>query len=205
MPMLCRTIAALAFCLAPAAVRATEAKIDADTCTALRLEQIKFRQSGILDDISKGPEWAKANLSADRLREVEHYLLLDEQVKFGCRDAKLSPEAEKASEAAARIEINSDADPTAPIAADPPKPGTAAKPAVKKRTAHKKTKSADPKQQSLDQTNGSTSSKASGEVPPPPVVQEQAADPASGGPPATAETPSLPKFGFGETAVSPHP
>src|SRR3954468_15435285 len=99
MPMLHRVIAVLVLYVAPAASRATNPKIDADTCTTLRLEQIKFRQSGILDDMSKGPDWAKTNLSADRLREIEHYMMLDEQVKFGCRDAKLSPEAEKASEA----------------------------------------------------------------------------------------------------------
>ena len=110
-------VIALAACAIPAATAlATQPKIDADTCTQLRLEQIKFRQSGIVDDMAKGPEWAKANLPPDRLREIEHYMALDEQVKFGCRDAKLSPEAEKASEAASRIEINSDADPTAPLA-----------------------------------------------------------------------------------------
>ncbi|MET0639992.1 MAG: hypothetical protein ABWZ19_08275, partial [Hyphomicrobium sp.] len=94
-------------CLAPASALATQAKIDTETCNSLRLEQIKFRQSGVIDDMSKGAAWAKANLSAERLREIEHYLQLDEQVKFGCRDAKLSPAAERASEAAARIEANS--------------------------------------------------------------------------------------------------
>jgi hypothetical protein len=105
---------------------ATKAKLDNDTCTSLRLEQIKFRQSGILTDIGKGAAWAKANLSPDRLREIQHYMELDEQVQFGCRDAKLSDEARRASEAAARIEINSDADPTAPVSKDPPKPGASA-------------------------------------------------------------------------------
>lgn len=95
---------------------ATSPKIDDDTCTQLRAEQAKFQQSGILNDINKGAEWAKGNLSPDRLREIQHYMDLDEQVKFGCRDAKLSPDAQKAREAAGRIEINSDADPTAPAA-----------------------------------------------------------------------------------------
>jgi hypothetical protein len=205
MPMLHRAIAALALCVAPATARATDPKLDVHTCAALRLEQIKFRQSGILDDMSKGPEWAKANLSADRLREIEHYLALDEQVKFGCRDAKLSPEAEKASEAAARIEMNSDADPTAPAVFDPPKPGTATKPEGKKRTAHKKTKSADPKPQSLDQSLKGTTSDVSDQATVPPVPAEGTPSP----PPASAAgapaTPSMPQFGFGETAVSPRP
>ena len=94
---------------------ATKPKLDSDTCVQLRAEEKKFRQSGILNDMSKGPEWAKANLSAARLREVQHYIELDEQVQFGCRDARLSVDALKASAAAERIEINSDADPTIPI------------------------------------------------------------------------------------------
>jgi hypothetical protein len=181
-----------AFCLTPFHVWATAPKIDAETCTSLRLEQIKFRQSGILDDMNKGAAWAKTNLSADRLREIQHYLELDEQVQFGCRDAKLTAEAKRASEAAARIELNSDADPTAPVAHDPPKPENAAKKAVPKSAVKKttpKTKSA--KAKSDKESNADTS------VHPPVIVQSEA------GPiEAPAEqAPSLPAFGFGETSV----
>lgn len=121
------------------AAHATAAKLDDDTCKQLRSEQTKFEQSGILDEIGKGAEWAKANLSQDKLREIEHYMTLDEQLKFGCRDAKPSKDAEKAREAAGRIEINSDADPTAPAAS-----GTHSKnPNKKKRQGHAKAE-ADP-------------------------------------------------------------
>jgi hypothetical protein len=214
-----RTPAYLAFfaiCIVmPEPMQATQAKLDADTCSALRLEQIKFRQSGILDDINKGPGWAKANLSPDRLREVEHYLTLDEQVKFGCRDAKLSPAAEKASEAARRIEFNSDADPTVPLqpapeatgpsesgaVSDPPKPGV--KEPGRKQTSHTKRKSADPKAQTSDKSKKPAKSKASESAaaanpPPEPAAQS--------GPESTSgdEAPTLPAFGFGETVVLPH-
>ncbi len=193
-------IFALAFAV-PAGASATDAKIDAETCNLLRLEQIKFRQSGILDDMSKGAEWAKANLPADRLREIEHYLQLDEQVKFGCRDAKLSPEAERASEAAARIEINSDADPTAPVANDPPKPGGADKKAAPKKAAKKKAKAAKSNESKADPS-------------PPPVIMQPQSAPETGekGPAAetssfastpTTQEPPLPAFGFGETSVLP--
>ena len=210
MPFLRHTTIIAAICFAPFTAEATQPKIDSDTCTALRLEQIKFRQSGILDDMSKGAEWAKANLSADRLREIEHYMQLDEQVKFGCRDAKLSPEAERASEAAARIEINSDADPTAPLANDPPKPGAAEKQDAPKKISRKKAKPSDPKAQN-DKLKKSKKSKASqaDAAPQPPVVLESGAAPATpaetssvSSPPA-AEDPPLPAFGFGETVVSP--
>lgn len=197
---------------------ATQPKVDADTCSALRLEQIKFRSSGILDDMSKGPEWAKANLPADRLREIEHYIQLDEQVKFGCRDAKLSPEAERASEAAARIEMNSDADPTAPVAHDPPKPGSQKavspekKDVPKKATHHKKAKPSDPKAEN-DKPAKAAKSKISQETaaPAPPVIVHDAyrgdfrpAETASGSSPSYAPDPSLPSLGFGETVVMPH-
>ena len=101
----------------PSAGFATPARLDAETCNQLRLEQIKFKQLGVVSDIEKGGTWGKANLSAERLREIEQYIQLDEQVKFGCRDAKLTIDAERASEAARRLELNSDLDPTAPLPA----------------------------------------------------------------------------------------
>jgi hypothetical protein len=215
MPFLRHAATIAAICFAPLAALATQAKIDADTCTSLRLEQIKFRQSGILDDMSKGPEWAKANLSADRLREIEHYMQLDEQVKFGCRDAKLSPEAERASEAAARIEINSDADPTAPVANDPPKPGAATKKDAPKKTSRKKAKPSEPKAQTekSKKSRKSNSSQADGASQPPVIVQSDPetspsttaapAETSSVASPPAAEDPPLPAFGFGETTISP--
>jgi hypothetical protein len=204
-----RCVIALAALAVPAATAlATDPKIDADTCTQLRLEQIKFRQTGIVDDIQKGPEWAKANLTPDRLREVEHYMALDEQVKFGCRDAKLSPEAEKASEAASRIEINSDADPTAPEGAGEASSSkasnpAAAKPPVHKRTTHKKPKSAAPEARSIDKAS----------QPAKPQVTHSAMSPTSAAPPEVAAgpapatpqvAPEAPALGFGETLVQPH-
>ncbi|HML28702.1 MAG TPA: hypothetical protein PKE16_07675 [Hyphomicrobium sp.] len=163
MRFLRRTIFVAAICLVPgAAGAATKPKLDPDTCNSLRLEQIKFRQSGIVDDMSKGAAWGKANLSADRLREIQHYLDLDEQVQFGCRDAKLS------AEAAARIEINSDADPTAPVAKDPPKPGAADKDNKPKKTVKKKTKSKSAKKAPKDKE-----SNADDAQPNPAVAQSQ--------------------------------
>jgi hypothetical protein len=225
-PLLCAPIGALF------SAWATQPKVDPDTCKALRLEQIKFRASGVLDDMSKGPQWAKANLSAEKLREIEHYIQLDEQVKFGCRDAKLSPEAERASEAAARIEINSDADPTVPAAHDPPKPGSEktgpqnpASPAKKeapKKATQKKAKPSDPKAENDNRPKSGPSksgpakpakSKSSQETqaPAPPVIVHDAyrggpqpAETASDAHPSYMPDPSLPSFGFGETVVMPH-
>lgn len=102
--------------LSAAPAFAAQAKLDKETCTQLGVEQVTFIQSGILADLQRGPSWGKANLSADRLREIEHYILLDEQIKFACRQATLTPEMERAGEIAKKLELNSDADPFAPPA-----------------------------------------------------------------------------------------
>lgn len=193
--------------LAPVAAHATKPKLDSDTCVQLRAEEAKFRQSGILNDMSKGPQWAKANLSADRLREVQHYIELDEQVQFGCRDAKLSIDAAKASEAAARIEINSDADPTVPLVKDPAKPGTS--PAIKTKKApakstHKKTKAGDPKSGNLEPPKKTTTPSLRAPPVPQPSVAEQAGSTAQSSGFSTDGGAAQPAFGFGETVVLPH-
>ena len=92
-------------------------KLDKDTCTQLRGEQANFVQTGILADLQRGPEWAKTNLGAPRLRDIEHFIALDEQLKFGCREATLTPDAMRAGEEALKIEANPDVDPNAPAPA----------------------------------------------------------------------------------------
>lgn len=194
--------------LAPVAAHATKAKLDRDACAQLRAEEKKFRQAGILSDMSKGADWAKANLSAERLREVQHYIELDEQVQFGCRDARLSVDAQKASEAAARIEINSDADPTIPVVKDPVKPGATPAVTTKKqpanKTTRKKPKSGDPKSGSLEPPEGAK-----------PAARAAAAEAPTPAPERTGSTVQSPDvsagqganqlmFGFGETMVLPH-
>ncbi len=101
--------------LSSVAASAGQPRLDADTCKQLHSEQSTFVQSGILSDLQKGATWARSNLSADRLREIEHYITLDEQIKFGCREATLTPEMEKAGEIAKRLELDPNADPFAPL------------------------------------------------------------------------------------------
>ena len=204
MRFLRQTIFVTAVCLAPLNAWATKAKLDTDTCDALRLEEIKFRQSGILNDMSKGATWAKSNLSAERLRDIQHYLEVEEQVQFGCRDAKVTAEAKRASEAAARIELNSDADPTAPSPKDPPKPDAAATKDADKTLKKKKVQKA----KSSKPAKGKESK--AGTAPHPPVVAQSQTDGDSAGasPDAsagasTSQAPSLPAFGFGQSEVLP--
>lgn len=96
-----------------APLRATSAKLDEDTCNQLRLEQMAFKQSGVVADYERGAEWARTNLTAERMREIERYIALDEQVKFGCRDAKLTLDAQRAADEARKIELGVEADPKA--------------------------------------------------------------------------------------------
>jgi hypothetical protein len=110
-----RVVVSLGGCIAlTLPVHAGQSKLDRDTCTQLHSEQSTFVQSGILADLQRGPEWGKSNLSADRLREIEHYILLDEQIKFACREATLTPDMMRAGEVAKRLELNPDLDPTLP-------------------------------------------------------------------------------------------
>ncbi|WP_246317456.1 hypothetical protein [Hyphomicrobium methylovorum] len=209
-----RCFAVLLFVAGPTAVaHATEAKIDDATCVQLRAEQSKLRHAGVSDDLKKGVAWAKSNLAPARMRDVEQYIRLDEQLKFGCRDAKPSLAAEKARAAAARIEANSDADPLVPVAVDPAKPGAAdasdkEKKKPQKKQATKKAKPADPNVGSGDPPKPAPTPAAAGKphadarpitprraTPAPRPSQETAA--------ADAQD-QLPAFGFGEMTVLPH-
>lgn len=87
-------------------------KLDRETCEQLKGEQAKFLASGVVEDIQRGPEWGKGNLSPERLREIEHFILLDEQLKFGCRIVTMTADIFRASEAATQLE--QPAEPPAP-------------------------------------------------------------------------------------------
>lgn len=204
MPSIRFTAALFIAWLLPVAAHATKPKLDKDTCTQLRLEQTKSLKSGIASDISKGPEWAKTNLSADRVQEIARYIKLDEEVRFGCRDAKLSADAEKASKAAARIELNSDADPIAPVVKDPAKPGAKdhGKPAadakpVQKSVPHKK--KATEKSSSLTPRRAPTSLSQAVSA----FAREDHSGGAASGATVTDGASNQPILGFGETIVLP--
>ena len=111
-------------CLVPAAFALAAPKLDKETCEQLKGEQTKFMESGIVEDLQKGPAWGKTNLTAERLREIEHFILLDEQLKFGCRQVTLTADVLRAGEAATKIEANPNpADPSA-AAVEKPSGGT---------------------------------------------------------------------------------
>ena len=58
---------------------------DKKTCKVLKSERAEFLGSGILDDMSKGPDWVKDNLAADKIDRIKRFLILDGTVSFQCR------------------------------------------------------------------------------------------------------------------------
>jgi len=59
-------------------------KLDKAVCKNLKLERAEFLSSGILDDMSKGPEWVKDNLPAEKIDRIKRYITLDARVIFQC-------------------------------------------------------------------------------------------------------------------------
>lgn len=112
--LLAFSIAALG--LAAAHVHATP--LDADACAKLKIERGVLEQAGVRYNMAKGAEWAKANLSEDKLQQIKRVIDLDGQLLFRCTGQRL-----------VELPAEADADPasvTPPDASEEGKDGTAA-------------------------------------------------------------------------------
>jgi hypothetical protein len=124
--------------------------LDAATCGQLRGEQVRMEQSGVRASMEKGPQWAKANLAADKLDQIRRLMDVDEQLIFRCSSrnlVELPPEADadpappktdkEDKEASSKADTpGPQAKPdTAKAAAPPPAKTPAAKPGPKKEAA----------------------------------------------------------------------
>lgn len=78
---------ALAFAGGGLGVRAEPLATEA--CDALKPEHAALEAAGLPATIKKGAAWGKANLSAAKLKEVERYIGLEEQMLFRCGLARL--------------------------------------------------------------------------------------------------------------------
>ena len=88
--------------LAPAVLPAQAAMHDVETCRRIKTEHEALGASGIREMLPKGPEWAKSNLTKERLEQIRRFLTLDEDMRFRCPLGKARPELEAAeSEAGA--------------------------------------------------------------------------------------------------------
>jgi hypothetical protein len=60
-----------------------------EACDAAEAERSALLAGGIQETVKKGPAWAKANLPPQKLKDVERYIALQEQLLFKCGQAKL--------------------------------------------------------------------------------------------------------------------
>ena len=70
---------------------ARAAKLDGVTCDALKAERARLETEAIKSDMVKGPQWAKDNMSSERLKEIEQLIGLQESIAFRCPLPKPPP------------------------------------------------------------------------------------------------------------------
>lgn len=108
---------------------AQASKLDDITCDALKLEKSRLETEALKSDMAKGPQWAKDNLSTERLKEIEQLIGLQATVAFRCPRPKPPPvqagTAKKAGQGVAATKLD---DEGAPI--ETAKQGGGPKPAV---------------------------------------------------------------------------
>ena len=80
---------------------AVAAPLDRITCNFLYAKRAEIADAGIEDDMAKGPEWALANLSKERLALIRAYIETSEQIAFRCPSAE---ELDKLNRAIARAQ-----------------------------------------------------------------------------------------------------
>ena len=74
-----------AFTLAASfAPSAEAAPLEPEACTALKTELQSLLAAGAKSDMDRGPEWAKANLTPDKMAKVERLIAVEEQLSFRC-------------------------------------------------------------------------------------------------------------------------
>jgi hypothetical protein len=112
-----------------AAAAAGASPLDQAACEALKADRGRLLTESLKSDIAKGAEWARANLSQDRLKEIQSLIEVEEQIAFRCPHPRpVLPEtaAGGAQIKLAPVRARSDADPSV---RDKHKKGGAAQPA----------------------------------------------------------------------------
>jgi hypothetical protein len=134
-------LAGIVVALAAGLGGAVAAPLDEEACKGAKTEREGLVAKGVESDIARGPEWGKANLPPDRLKEVARLIELNEQLTFRCGQLtvarpdgkpllkKEEPAPKAAGAAGAGKDKKKGADPAA-AAADP---DPQAKPPAKKK------------------------------------------------------------------------
>lgn len=63
---------------------ASAGPLEPQACATLKSEHQDLVAAGAQSDMDRGPDWAKANLTPDRLQRVERLIALKEQLSFRC-------------------------------------------------------------------------------------------------------------------------
>ena len=85
----CVALAALALSLGAVAGVVLAEPLAKEECDKLQAEQTALTTAGVREQLGRGAEWGKANLSPAQLKSVERFILLEEQLSFRCGLAKL--------------------------------------------------------------------------------------------------------------------
>lgn len=59
-------------------------RVDEADCVDFGAEKAELDKTGIAEDLEKGADWGKDNLSPQRLKQIERYLYIDERLTFRC-------------------------------------------------------------------------------------------------------------------------
>lgn len=73
---------------------------DKKTCETFKTEHAELLKSGLRDDMTNGPRWARDNLEPERISKIKRYLELDEIIMFQCPGAR-KPKIQKKKKPAA--------------------------------------------------------------------------------------------------------
>ena len=69
-----------------------------EECERVRAEKTNLEQAGVAADMAQGAGWARANLPPDRLKRVQRWIELEEQVLFRCPRPKPPVPADAAAD-----------------------------------------------------------------------------------------------------------
>lgn len=115
------------------------APLDPEACKGITAEREGLVGKGVEADIARGPEWGKANLSPDRLREVARMIELNEQLTFRCGQMTVArPDGKPLLKKAEPPPVPSVAGGSAKKAAEPATAASTADPAAKPAAKKKK-------------------------------------------------------------------
>jgi hypothetical protein len=88
-----RPVIVFGLSLAIFSAQAAAVPLAPEDCVRARSEQFVLEGSGVPADMSRGAEWARANLEPERLKRVARWIELQEYILFRCPRPKPPPES----------------------------------------------------------------------------------------------------------------